>query len=87
MTPDTSALIQLYFYQPIMYLDTNTPSCPNSKEKFGYWVGVAENVGDELTYVILTPEYQLVSRSSLHPAYHPEQYNTTAGAGDPSSGV
>ena len=57
VTPDISALIQFYFYQPVMYLDTNKPSYPNSKELFGYWVGVAENVGDALTYTILTPEF------------------------------
>ena len=42
VTPDISALIQFYFYQPVMYLDTNKPSYPNSKELFGYWVGVVE---------------------------------------------
>jgi len=75
VTPDISALIQFYFYQPVMYLDTNKPSYPNSRELFGYWVGVAENVGDALTYTILTPEFQLINRSTLCPAYHPEHQN------------
>ena len=75
VTPDISALIQFYFYQPVMYLDTNKPSYPNSKELFGYWVGVAENIGDALTYYILTPEYQVIARSTLCPAYHPEHMN------------
>ena len=35
VTPDISALLQFYFYQPVMYLDTNLPSFPNSKVLFG----------------------------------------------------
>src|SRR5688500_15230264 len=65
VTPDISALIQFYFYQPVMYLDTNKPSYPNSKELFGYWVGVAENVGDSLTYVNTPNVVQAVKSKML----------------------
>jgi hypothetical protein len=33
---------------------------PLSKEKAGYWLGVAHNVGDALTYHILTDDSQMV---------------------------
>jgi len=55
VTPDISNLIQFYFYQPVFFLDTNKPSFPKSKELFGHWVGIADNVGDALTYLILAP--------------------------------
>jgi hypothetical protein len=70
ITPDISNLLQFYFYQPVFYLDTNDPSYPKSKELYGYWVGIAENVGDALTYKILTPEHKAINQSTLCPAYH-----------------
>ncbi|MGN5511036.1 hypothetical protein, partial [Campylobacter coli] len=57
------------------YLDTNSPSFPNSKELFGYWVGIADNVGNALTYQILTPDFQIIARSTLRSAYHPGHQN------------
>ena len=36
VTPDISALIQFYFYQPVLSLDTTKPSYPKSKGLFGY---------------------------------------------------
>ena len=75
VTPDISGLLQFYFYQPVFYLDTNKPSFPNSKELFGHWVGIAENIGDALTYWILTPEYTLIARSTLCPAYQSNHQN------------
>ena len=50
-------------------------SIPYSKEVFSYRVGVAENVGDAITYLILTLDYQIIARPNLHPAYHPEHQN------------
>src|SRR5215210_256288 len=75
VTPDISGLLQFYFYQSVFYLDTNKPSYPNSKELFGHWVGIAENIGDALTYWILTPEYTLIARSTLRPAYQSNHQN------------
>ena len=75
VTPDISALIQFYFYQPVMYLNTNMPKFPHSKELFGYWVGVAENVGDALIYQVLTPDFKVITRSTLSPANQPGHQN------------
>jgi hypothetical protein len=44
-TPDILALLS---FQPICYLDVEEQT-PFSKEKAGYWLGVAHNVGDALT--------------------------------------
>ena len=61
ITPDISGLLQLYFYQPVFYLDTIKPAFPNSKELLGYWVGSTENLGDALTYWILTTENTVIA--------------------------
>ncbi len=65
-TPDISALLQFHFYQPVYYYDKSS-SFPKTKEKLGWWMGVAENVGDALTYRVLTTEEQIICRSVLRP--------------------
>ncbi len=42
------------FWEPVYYLDPEP--FPHSKEKKGYWVGMAENIGDALTYWIIPEE-------------------------------
>ena len=75
VTPDISDLLQFYFYQPMFYLDTNKPAFPKSKELLGHWVGLTDNVGDALTYWILTTENQVIACSTLCPAYQSEHQN------------
>jgi len=67
VTPDISSLIQFHWYQPVFYYDRNA-SYPDSKEKYGHFVGVAHNVGDALTYKVLTDHDQVIMRSVLRPA-------------------
>jgi hypothetical protein len=59
VTPDISALLSFHFYEPIYYLDVEEPT-PLSKEKAGYWLGVADNVGDALTNHNLTDDGQIM---------------------------
>ena len=66
-TPDISNLLQLHLYQKVYYYDPKS-SFPNSKEKLGRFVGIAENVGDMLTYRIQTENHQVISRSVVRPA-------------------
>jgi hypothetical protein len=67
-TPDISAFLQFEFYEPIYYLDSRL-SFPSSKEKPGRWLGVAHNVGDNLTYRILCDESnQILNRSVVRSA-------------------
>src|SRR5687768_12078810 len=82
VTPDISKLLQFYFYQPIFYLDTNTPAFPKSKELLGHWVGLTENIGDALTYWILTTEHEVIARSTICPAYHPGHQNLQQAEGE-----
>ena len=59
ITPDISALCQFHFWEPVYYsTDNKFPS--DSPEKTGCWVGIAENCGDLLTYLILTDDTQKV---------------------------
>jgi hypothetical protein len=52
---DISAFLEYHFYEPILYLDCDA-SFPSSKEKQGWWVGIANNVGDSLTFKTLTED-------------------------------
>jgi hypothetical protein len=64
VTPDISALLSFHFYEPVYYLDIEEQT-PCTKEKAGYWLGVAHNVGDALTYHILADGSQQVIQRSV----------------------
>jgi hypothetical protein len=55
-TPDISALLLFEFLEPIYYAVEET-SCPSHPvEALGHWVGIAEHVGDTLTFKVLTDD-------------------------------
>ena len=66
-TPDVSVLMQFHFWEPIYYMIHDKQSFPSqTNEKMGRIVGISENVGDSLTYIVLTDDTkQLLHRSSL----------------------
>ena len=70
-TPDISALLQFHFYQPVFYYEKINSSFPDSKERLGWWVGVAENHGDALTYKILNTDHKIMIRSVCRPTDNP----------------
>jgi hypothetical protein len=75
ITPDISALLLFTFYQKNYYLDAEIPF-PNSKEKARRFVGIAENVGDAMTFSILTEDTnKLIARSVLRSAEDPTTAN------------
>ncbi len=74
-TPDISAYLMFQFYERVHYLDHES-SFPSSKEKPGYFVGVAKNVGDKLTFKILTEDTrQLIYHSIVQSATEPNTIN------------
>ena len=77
ITPDISALLQYAFNEPIYYLDTvsNTSSFPSTKEKLGRFVGIAESMGDAMTYYVLTRENKVIARSVMRSALDVENHN------------
>ena len=86
-TADISALLQYHFWEPIYYRmqDARFPS--TSDELRGHWVGVAETVGDALTYLILTEDTQtVIYRSAIRSAADTASANLRAlasGDGEP----
>jgi len=64
--PDISALVQFRFYEPVYFKDKGKHYPSSSDERAGYWVGIADNCGDALTYLILTKDtLKVVPRSAV----------------------
>ena len=67
-TPDISAYLMFQFYEKVFCLDVES-SFPSSKELPGYFVGVSQNVGDKLTFKILTDDTErIINRSVVRSA-------------------
>ena len=74
-TPDLSSLLLYTFFQRVYYLDSEI-LFPNSKEKAGRFVGITANVGDAMTFWILTEDTeQLIARSFIRDAEDPTTAN------------
>jgi len=73
-TPDISALLQFSFYEPIYYLDEDA-SFPETAEKLGHFLGVAEMCGDSLTFWILTSNRSVIARSVVRSALLDKEHN------------
>jgi hypothetical protein len=56
-TPDVSKLLQYQWWEPVYFLDDE------GLETLGRWAGVAEHVGDELTFIV-------VSNETSHALFH-----------------
>ena len=82
--PDISALVQFHFYEPVYYKTHSQAFPSDSEEKLGYWVGIAENCGDALTYKILTEDtLKVIPRSTVRSAAKPQDANLRV---DPAGG-
>jgi hypothetical protein len=76
VTPDISALLQYHFYERVYYKTFSTFS--EDDEAVGHVVGIAEHVGDALTYWILTSNNQVLACSLVCPADNPLEPNKCA---------
>ena len=66
-TPDISPLLQFSFYERVLFLD-HEKNWPSSPERSGRRVGIAENVGDAMTFWILDDQSkQILARSVVRP--------------------
>ena len=75
-TPDISPLLCFHFYEPVYYRveDNSFPS--ESNERRGRFVGIAESVGDAMTFKILDDETRkIIYRSSVRSALAPKERN------------
>jgi hypothetical protein len=71
-----SPLLYFRWYEPVYYKldDSDFPS--DSREKRGWWVGVAENVGHAMTFKILTDDTnKIIYRSNICSALDPKRQN------------
>ena len=64
VTPDISPFLQFEFYEPVYYRKGGHTSFTDTKEGFGYFVGIAENVGHALTYKILDAHSNVIIHRS-----------------------
>ena len=66
--PDVSKFMHFHFWQEV-FVESHKP---DKREELARWCYPADNVGDELTYmVLLTETNQLVPRSNVRPAKDP----------------
>ena len=78
VVPDISSILAYHWWQPVYFMDDDGKFPSSSKEKRGRWVGVAENIGDTLTYLILSDDTEkVVARSILRPVTE-EDFNIRA---------
>ena len=76
-TPDVSSLMQYEFWEPVYYLISDKQEFPSqTQEKLGRFVGISENVGDSMTFKVLTNDTEkVIHRSSLRSAYGEKDKN------------
>jgi hypothetical protein len=72
-TPDISAYLLYPFWDKIYYLDTEQ-KYPYTKELPGHFLGVADNVGDALTFYILAQNQQVLARSVIRSASNSKDF-------------
>jgi hypothetical protein len=75
-TPDISALLCFVFMEPVYY-QAQEPGFPSkSREKRGYFVGIAEHVGHAMTFKILTDNTKrVINHSNICSAKDPKSSN------------
>ena len=80
-TPDISDLLQFTFNEEVYY-HTPGASYPASGEELGNFVGVADASGDELTFLVLSKNNQIMTRSVLRSAERTDTHNKRVAAID-----
>ena len=75
-TPDITSLLQFHFYQSVYYHLDDSAFPSDSTEAEAFFVGISENVGDALTYTLLTKDTKkIIHRSSVRAADDPKHVN------------
>jgi hypothetical protein len=63
--PDISAILNFNWWEPNLACQHDRHFPSESHEEHCHWVGVAENTGGVLTYLLLTEDTQVNSLNSL----------------------
>ena len=76
---DVSALLLFRWWEPVYYSVEARTYPSGTREKLGRWVGIAENQGDALTYLVLDDNTEkVVVRSNVRSALDPNNPNLRA---------
>ena len=67
-TPDITVLLQFQFWEPVYYAKYDAKFPADSTEMLGRFVGIAENVGNAMTFKVLTSEGKIIHRSVVRSA-------------------
>ena len=79
VTQDISALLHYDWYQPVYYREEEPHFPSKPVEKYGHFVGIAENVGHALTFKVLSEDTQkILHRSVIQSATNPATANKRA---------
>ena len=63
---DISSIVTFQWYEPVYYKkDTSQYTFPDTGESFGFFVGIAETVGHQMTYKIWNPDTKRVVERSI----------------------
>ena len=66
--PDISKFLQFHWWQPVLYKSDTKAFPSGSYEGLGRFVGIATNIGDVLTYYVLTDDtMRVIARSCVRP--------------------
>ena len=67
-TPDITVLLQFQFWEPVYYAKYDAKFPSDSTEALGRYVGIAESVGNAMTFKILTADDKVIHRSVVRSA-------------------
>ena len=67
-TPDITVLLQFHFWEPVYYAKVEPANLENTDELLGRFVGIADTVGNAVSYKILTESKKIITRSVVRSA-------------------
>ena len=67
-TPDITVLLQFRFWEPVYYAKYDAKFPADTTEALGRFVGIGENVGNAMTFKILTGDNKVIHRSVVRSA-------------------
>ena len=64
-TVDISEYLDFDFYDLVWYWEEKKPEMTSDGAKLGYWLGIAQHIGSDMTYWILTRTGKVIANSSV----------------------
>ena len=67
-TPDITTFLQFEFWEPVYYAKYDAQFPQDSTELLGRFVGISENVGNAMTFKVLSSEEKVINRAVVRSA-------------------